>query len=263
MTAAKKKSGGSSSAKPVFSLPVKVGAGVVGLVVLSWLFFFRPSDAVRTLAGQIAALRAQCTSPTGELEYENYQNHLREFRAIAAQPSFAHTSKVDRDFVETAIRDFEGYQNYAQALAAVSDPKSAANVDQLEKISTALESIPQTHHTRWRDTELEKTYSTWTHDAEAMRLAVNQTERAYADLIRDGKQIIETADQPNLPVRISGLFERAKAVPDPQRDKEKLIPRSQRITYDTVFGLPPLPALYRQWKAIEVRLKPLSTSSGP
>jgi hypothetical protein len=263
MTAAKKDPRRSSGAKTVFSVPIKVGAGVVGLVALLWLFFFRPSGAATVLEGQIAALRAESTRPSGELEYGNYQSHLREFRAIAAQPSFARVSKADRDFVESAIRDFEGYQIYAQALADIPDPKSAANMNQLEKITTSLESIPQTYHAIWRETEIDKKHSTWVRDAGAIRLAVKDTEKAYADLVRDGKQIIDTADQPNLPVRISSLFDRARAVPDPQRDKDKLIPGSERITYESIFALPPLPGLYRQWRDLEVRLKPLFTNTGP
>jgi hypothetical protein len=92
----------------------------------------------------------------------------------------------------------------------------------------------------------------------AIDAAAQATRADYQKLAYDGKQVLDAADQPNLPRRARAVLDRADRVPDPRKDQDRHIPGSRRVTYRTVFGLAGVEAAYRQWERIRRELEPFA-----
>jgi hypothetical protein len=237
------------------------GAGAIGFLALLWLLLSQFGAKPKALEDQVAMLRARA----GSSRYADPEKSLEDFRTVANHQGFSKLTKADQQYVNDSLRALEAYHEYERAVAAAADPKTANNLDQLEKIKSSLTALTVPHEYRidWKETKPYQRHTEWLEDVQALRLAIRDTRRAYEDIIRDGKRVIDTSDQADLPGRTKRVFDQAKELPDPERDKEKSIPHSERITYAIVFRFQPLPDLHRHWKEIEGRLKPLLGANQP
>jgi hypothetical protein len=251
-----------SSTAARMSMPVALGGvGAVGFLALLWLLLSQFGAKPKALEDQVAMLRARA----GSLRYAEPEKSLEDFRTVANHEGFSKLSKGNQGFINESLRALEAYHEYERAVAAVPEPKAASSMEQLEKIKSSLTglAVPHEYRVDWKGTKAYERHAEWLEDVQALRLAIKDTQRAFEDIIRDGKKVIDTADQANLPGRTKDVFARAKELPDPVRDRDKSIPNSERITYATVFHIQPLPDLHRQWQEIENRLKPLLSTVQP
>jgi hypothetical protein len=242
------------------------GGGILVLAAAAALGLFGRGGSEAALAGRVDAYQSREQAEAPATRHEDVKSKVEELQAVVSDAGFPKLPKTKQDYVRTRLEELKTYRDYEKHLEEVTDPRDARNKEQLEKIERALTQVkvPPEHLVEWNETPAYLRHTEWLEDLQALKTAIEETKKAYQDLVRDGKNVIETAAQPNLPIRAQAVLARAETTPDSKRDHDKPIPRSKRITYATVFLFPDVLELSdRQWKEIERRLKPLLTSMNP
>jgi hypothetical protein len=254
MSARKKESKSYFGPAARLPLPVTLGGGAAGVLLVVWLLS-RSGSEPRALEDQVATLRAR---PAGD-RYGEWEETLRELNAAGNHPSFSKLPKADQEFIHATQRALRAYEQYQGGLAAIHDPRTATDLEQLDKIGASLTAlkIPSEYRVEWADTDAYKRHAAWMEDAQTLGWAVNRVQKSYEAVAVDGERVIKTANEANLPNRTKSVINVATSLPDPAKDKDRSIPESQRITYGVVFGFKPVMEAYQKWKGIEARLKPL------
>jgi hypothetical protein len=85
----------------------------------------------------------------------------------------------------------------------------------------------------------------------------------YQELSKDGREVVKNKDAPNLPQRAQAVLNRAKDLPDPTSDQGRVIEKSKRITYATVFAFASVKEARSEWEAVKKTLEPLAKPERP
>ena len=76
---------------------------------------------------------------------------------------------------------------------------------------------------------------------------IDKTRDDYLNLLEEGKHVLDTPNEPNLPERDRMSLEQARALPNLNYDAYQTIPGSSRVTYDTVLKFADVDSVRDQW----------------
>jgi hypothetical protein len=269
--ASKKSAAGVSSAglallkrNPIWTLAAAGGIALVG--ILTGLSVSRPGGKTGALEDLVRAqqVREQELGPANR--HRDIDIRMDDLRALHNDPGFAKLPAQKQEYVRGRLEELAAYRDYERKLATIKDLREVRSQEQLDRIRAELAAlkVPAEYLVEWSDTDAYRHHAELVEDGQALQSALEETKKAYTDLIRDGNHVIEASAEANLPRRAQGVLDRAKQLPHPARDRDKMIPRSRRITYATVFQFPEVTALIgNQWQELEQRLKPLLDSVQP
>jgi len=249
---------------PIWAMAAIGGIVLVGIITA--LNIPRSGGKAALLEEQVHSQREreQQLGPAGR--HKDIETQIEDLRAFRNDTGFANLTPAKQEYVRARLQELVAYREYEKKLAAITDPKDAHNEEQLERGRAELAElkVPAEYLVEWSDTEADVRHRELVADARALKSALEQCRKTYQDLIRDGKKVIETAAEANLPRRARDVLDRANALPHPSRDQDRLIPGSSRITYATVFDFPDVKMLVStQWQGIEDSLKPLLDPTKP
>ena len=264
-TGAGRKTGGSVSrswtAQPR-TLWIAAGGVLLALLAIpTGLLLSRRVGDTPTLRDRVHAYQAQEQDEPAPARHAALPRKIAPLTELSTDPQFARLPPEEQDYVRGRLRELTAYRDYEARLSAVPDPKEARNEDDLKAIQARLEeqAVPAEYLVAWSSTEAYRRHAERLKDAEALAGAVRRTEEGYQAIVRDGEQVLANAAGANLPRRAQEVLDRAKALPDPERDGEQLIPGSGRITYATVFRFPRAAQLAgRAWPRVKRELEPLA-----
>lgn len=229
-----------------------------GLVVT--LFMTRPGERVTALELQVSRFesRHQQLSPRGR--HQNVHAKIDELTRYQKDAAFLDLPPERQAYVDSRLHELTAYHKFEQQLHEITDPKDIHREGQFQDVRTRLTalSVPAEYEAEWRNTAAVQRRQEWLDDVAALALAAQNTRSDYQKLTYDGKQVLQSANEANLPMRAKGVLDQAQRTPEPRKDLDRLIPGSQRVTYRTVFGIAGVEAVYRQWETVRKDLEPFA-----
>ncbi len=228
--------------------------------LVATLFITRPGERVTALDLQVGRFesRHQQLSPRGR--HQNANVKIDELTRFEKDPAFADLAPERQAYVRSRLHELLAYQKFEQQLGEITDPKDIHQERQLQDVRLRLSAlvVPAEHEAEWRSTAAVQRRQEWLDDVAALAAAVQNTRSDYQKLTYEGKQVLQAANEANLPTRARGVLEQAQRLPDPKKDQDRLISGSQRVTYRTVFGIAGVEAVHRQWETIRKDLEPFA-----
>jgi hypothetical protein len=97
---------------------------------------------------------------------------------------------------------------------------------------------------------------TYLEEGQALLSAAESVQKDYEKVIDAGKLVLQQKNEPNLPARIIEVLTLAENLKTPQKDKDKPLPGSTRLTYATVFQMSEIENLMREWNKLRKTLEP-------
>ncbi len=175
---------------------------------------------------------------------------IDELNGFVADPAFARLPRTTQDYVHQQLRELQAYETFGTKLGQITDPADATSLQQLDQIETGLKqlSVPQEYRADWSQTEWGRRHVDWLEDVAALRTAVLKVAGWYEKLTRDGQQVLDNINGPNLPARAHNVLQEARTPPFPENDGERLVPGSRRVGYATVFTFANVREARRKWE---------------
>jgi hypothetical protein len=102
---------------------------------------------------------------------------------------------------------------------------------------------------------------TYLEEGQALLSAAESVQKDYEKVIDAAKQVLNKKNEPNLPARIKEVLTLAEHLKTPQKDQDKPLPGSSRLTYATVFQMSEIENLMREWNKLRKTLEPALKSS--
>jgi hypothetical protein len=250
----------------LFGLIVSSLAAAAGLCALVIFFLIfntssRPPSPLQTEVGHWQA-RQQELTPLGR--HRNVTAQIGQLEDWTNDPQFATLPEESRREVLRRLDELRAYQEYEARLDAITDPRQAKSIDQLEEIKASLSRVqaPAEYQEEWEHTDAGRRQADGLQDAAAIRKAVPKVLAWYQKLVGDGRRVLDSAAEANLPARAREVLDAAKKPPFPAAEPDKLLPGAKRATYATVFGFSSVAKVRHEWEQIQERLRPAARLGG-
>jgi hypothetical protein len=216
------------------------------------------TDPLETRADEILAARG---SKLNASEPEVLQSAIDEMTELVNDPGFDKVPAAKREAVHELListTNLKSYKEFERQVSGLSDPKAALSSSQLNDILARLNQIPVPENIpeSFQQTEAVQRRLEYWEDAQAMQAAFNTTRKEYENVIEAGNQVLLKKNDPNLPRRIQEVLTLAQSLKTPPKDKDKMLPGSQRLTYATVFQLSDVQYLIWKWGKLKENLEP-------
>src|SRR5262249_21356617 len=92
-------------------------------------------------------------------------------------------------------------------------------------------------------------------EVDALDAEVKRVKRSYERLLADGQRVVELRNKKDASVfkRASEVFKEWKALPDKERDKDRVVEGGGEVTHGRVFSCPTVQQAYEDWIGSEAR----------
>jgi GTPase SAR1 family protein len=233
--------------------------GILALLLIAGALLVFLWEKPGPLEARVARYRSRETSLTPAAAHRNAKAKIDELSGFVRDPAFERLPDSARDYVSNQLHELQAYEAFTSKLGQITDPADATSMSQLDQIEASLKqlSIPEEYRVDWSQTELGRRYTDWIDDVAALRGAVLKVEGWYQKLARDGQQVLDNINGPNLPARARKVLEESKTPPFPENDNERPISGSRRLTYANVFSFNNVRAARSKWEEeIKKKLEP-------
>jgi GTPase SAR1 family protein len=245
-------------------------AGVAGslfilIAVGLSLAWTRANALPGVLGSRVERFRAQQQAQTPAEAHRNASSKIDELRAFSTAPAFSRLPQSQQEYIRAQFQELEAYRDYERKLAEITDPANAVHLKQLDEIENALRrlQVPDEYRTAWAQTDAGRRQADWLDDVEAIRSEVDKVVGWYQKLINEGQQVLNDLNGANLPERARKVLEQARAAPFPEQEKERLLPRSRRVSYATVFSFTNVSEVRNKWEEMKKKLEPYARFDKP
>jgi len=241
-----------------------IGAvAAVGVAVGVPALFFRARSG--SLDQQVESIQEREREEDPSARYEGLDPKIAELEGITQDAQFSRLSGQKQEYVRGRLAELRAYQDYEKSLDQVADPKQARDDRQLRQIREKLTGIgvPAAYQADWALTAAVRRHGERLADVRALDTVVYDVRRDYQRIADEGADVVRKKDAPDLPGRARQVLRKAKELPDPQRDRDKAIPGSGRVTYGTVFRFAEVASAYTAWERVKKSLEPVAALGGP
>lgn len=148
------------------------------------------------------------------------------------------------------------YREYQARLGEIADPVDIRSEEELQRTISSLDelTVPSRHQAQWETREAVQRRNAWLKDARALDAAIKQVVSDYQGVADSGRSVMKDRDAPGYHQKAKDVLSRARSLPQPTSDRDKLVPGSDRITYDNVFQFPSVTRARGEWVKVQ---KPL------
>ncbi|HEV3260933.1 MAG TPA: hypothetical protein VG013_29040 [Gemmataceae bacterium] len=240
-----------------------IGAIAVAVAVGVPALLFRSASG--PLDKQVESFQAREQAQESAARYQELGKQIEELEGITNDAHFSRLSGQKQDYVRGRLAELRAYQDYDKALDEVPDPNEARNDGQLQQTRKKLTEIavPASYQADWAKTDAVRRHDALSADVRALDDTAYDLRKGYRRLADEGSEVLKNKDAPGLPGRARQVLEKAKKLPDPQRDRDKTIPGAARVTYGTVFQFAEVAPVYASWERIKKSLEPIAALGEP
>lgn len=250
---------------------IGIAAGAAGAIVIIagfivTLLMHRPQPATHALEAQVDRQRAQEQDQSPKTRHKQVKARIEELILLMKDPAFATLSAEKQDYVADRLKEMQAYRTFEEQVDAIPDPIEARDDNQLQSIKERVNALapPEQYQRDWLQTDASTRLAERKEDVDALTRAAADTRQAYQKLIQEGTQVLDQKNEPNLPRRAKEVLDKARTLPDPKSDRDKLVPGSKRIPYSTVFGFAGIEPMYQQWdEEVKKKLQPFAKLEQP
>lgn len=247
-------------------------AGVAAVMILLALvfFIFREQPAAKILENKIANFRGNYSEKAPD-RFTKLPETLTRLDEFINDPAFTQIHPDLRKFVVGEKVELTEYQKFSEALyKETTDPANVQKEDQLKQLKDRLESLapPLEYISSWKDTPAVKTHIARLEDARAISNILEQLKTNLKKAIEAGKELEKLVEEKEMisdPLKklefiktdILPQQKKAKELAkeladwDKQKDKDRPIPGSDRISREVLFRYQSIDQLYNEWKQLE------------
>jgi GTPase SAR1 family protein len=236
---------------------------LIGIAVL--LVLGRGQRLPSRLEIRVERFRAQEQAQSPLSAHRNASSKIDELKSFASDPGFSELPESQRDYVRRQLQDFNAYQEYDRKLRDITDPADAGSLTQLEQIETSLKQlqVPEEFRAEWMQTEAGRRRADWLDDVDALRSEVARAVAWYQQLIQNGQRVLDDVNGPNLPARARKVLQESRTPPFPEGDNDRLLPKSHRLKYATLYGFTSVAEVRNKWEQIKKKLEPYARFDSP
>jgi hypothetical protein len=234
-------------------------AVLLGLGALAaFLIVSRLEGAAGRLEAKVEKFQVRDQERTPAGWHGSLKSDLNELTLLANDPRFDQLPESKKEFVHRRLQELTAYQGYEKSLDQIGDPKDARNEAQLKQIEAKLTQLAPPEEYDWHQTEASRRRDNWIQDCQDIEDAIGRLKSQYEELIQKGRGVLDHKNEANLPRRAKEVLDFARSYPDPERDKNRPVKESARVTYGVVFGIASVENVYLQWKKIREELEPFA-----
>jgi len=248
------------------SKPLPIAAAIAGVLAAIGISVkvATTTDPLEARADEVLARVSQPKTPTAE----NLKADIDDLTDLVNDSGFAKLPTAKQENVRGHLREFtilKSYKDFEKELADVPEPKSARSAAQLKDILRRLNQLSATENLpgSLQQAEAIERRRQLIEDANALLAAFDEIQKKYEQIINAAKQVLSQKNEPKLPTRIKEVLMLAENLKTPQKDKDKPLPGSTRLTYATVFQMSEIENLMHEWNKLRKTLEPALKSSHP
>jgi hypothetical protein len=237
-------------------------AGTTGLLLIlgalaATLLINRFSQASR-LEVRVNKYQARDQEETRATWHRRLNTNIEELTELAKDPQFSQLSDEQQSFVRGRLKELKAYQDYEKKLDEIGNPKEVRTEEQLRRIRASLAGLTAPEEYDWHQTEASRRRENWLQDCDDLEDTIRRVKKDYELLIQKGQEVLDKQKEANLPKRAKDVLDFARSYPDPEKDKNRQVRESARVTYGTVFGIIGVEDIYLRWKKIKEDLEPFA-----
>jgi hypothetical protein len=194
---------------------------------------------------------------------ENLTSRIDDLSEVEADPKFGSLPAAKQRSVRerlAELKSVKSYQDFEKSLADIPDPRTARSIGELKEISQRLEQL-QGPDDLQGDAIHDRSFQLL--EALTLSAAAEEIRKQYSMVLQAGNVVLENKNEPKLPERIREVLALAKDLKTPEKDKNKLLRGSNRLTYAQVFQLTEIQNLLDEWKKLKEKLEPAAKSPQP
>jgi hypothetical protein len=236
--------------------------GVLGLVAamaLLTLYFLatRPDRQTTTLDNEVRAFRSGNDRPAELLR--DPEDRIKQLQRIESDPDFSGLPTELKEYVSRTLAELNAYRQYnKEFLARVGDPRYAHSLEALSEIEENIRKLPPpaSYQASWAQSPALQRQGQWLQDAELLRREVGIAVARLTNLIRRSQRL---ADE-SIPVGeyrklLDELLHEDERLPYREAKRNRYLPGSNRLTYDTIMQFDSVDAAWREWEAAKRKMK--------
>jgi len=250
---------------------VRAIAGAIGLLTALigvfgvLLFLASQNRAPGPLEVRVDDYLAQDVQQTPAGRHKHLEQQISELTQWTEEAAFAKLPQDKQDRINRRLAELKAYQEYEARLNRIADPQEAKSLGELETTETALARLnpPLEYEDEWRHTAAGRRRADWLEDAEAMTQTAAKVTDWYVKLARAGKEVLDSADDANLPARAKKVLDKAGKPPFREKEPDHPLLGARRATYAAVFGLDTVKDARRKWEEIKKKLEPAAKLETP
>ena len=165
------------------------------LLAAGGLFFVtRPSAEITMMEGSLREVLPREKGNAAELLKEPLSERIVKLTALLANPDFAKLPGEKQDEARKALKEMEKYVEINTLLQKeVSDPRSAINEQDVDKIAAALDlvqlELPKEYKEAWQETKLVKKMAHFRQEADLLSTAASALETWYIRQKKVGEKL--------------------------------------------------------------------------
>jgi hypothetical protein len=239
-----------------------IGGSVGALAVLASIFVVLVFTSSRRIPSPLETAvdrvrsQEQAQSPAGRLR--NPQVRITELNRLVQDPAFVTLPETKQEYVRNRLRELKTYHEYETALQGIASPHTATTLEQLDQIEASLRGlpVPEAYRGDWALSEAGRQHADWLEDVGVLRTAIKLVVGWYQERTRRGTQVLKESRKPDLPDRARAVLKDAASPPFPEKDLDRPVPGSKRVTYATVFGFRSVTEARASWQAVREKLEP-------
>lgn len=246
-----------SSRRLLWTVASSLGVLTLLASALVWLLMTRNTGAPSALENAVDRHRSQEQALPPAARLRHAPTRLAELTRLEKDLAFAQLPEEKQDYVRARQRELRAYRDYDAALQQIASPHTATSFEHLEQIEASLQalSVPEEYRIDWSLTDAGRQHAEWLEDVAALRVAVKQVQGWYEERVRRASQVLADSEEPKLPARAREVLREADKPPFSEKDPDRPVPGSRRVTYGTVFGFRPVTEARAAWMALKEKLE--------
>jgi hypothetical protein len=237
--------------------------GMIAAMLLLMLLFLatRPDRETTAFENEVRAFRSLHDRPA-ELFKEPVEDRTKALRRFENDPDFARLPVELKDYVANTLNDLNAYQRYNKTfLDRVPDPRFARSLDELDKIEADIKQtpLPPAREAEWEQTRAGLRRRQWQQDAEVLRREVNTAVARLTDLLRRSRRLADESISLGEYRKLRDeLLLEDERLPYRESERNRFLPGSGRLTYDSIMQFERVDNLWREWQKAKQQMKSAS-----
>ncbi len=246
-----------SSRRLAWTVAGSIGALTVLLIALAALLLTRRSSPT-ALENAVDRYRSQELALPPAARLRTPTNRIVELSRFRGDPAFGQLPDAKQVYVMERLRELHAFQDYEATLEKIPSPHSAATFEQLSHIEASLTAlrVPDEYRVEWGMTDAGRQQQEWLEDIAAIRATAREVIAWCDRQTERGVAVLAEADKPELPARAAKVLKEASSPPFPQKDLDRLVPGSRRVSFGTVLGIREVEEARARWQAMKDKLEP-------
>jgi hypothetical protein len=253
------------------SKPLPIAAAIAGLLTAVGISL-KLAMSTNPLEVRLEELIARVSKPE-EQTSESLKADIDDLTEVASDPGFAKLPATKQDWVRIHIADLKvlnEYLDYEKELNNLPKLDSIRSADQLRQVLLGARQIPVPSGSTTSVVFFDRYEilaaavsrgQRYLEEGQALLMAAEAVEKDYQKVIDSGKLVLQQKNEPNLPARIKEVLTFAQNLKTHQKDKDRTLPGSTRLTYNAVFQMAEIENLRREWSKLKETLEPALKSS--